>query len=73
MRLTRPVQYWEVTATGLAPGYPRRVTSDWPGLPSDIEAAFTLQETGFSYIFKVHCHSSFHPKMPFSGQPVLEV
>jgi len=45
-------QYWEVTATGLAPGYPRRITSDWPGLPTDIEAAFTLQETGFSYIFK---------------------
>ena len=67
------MQYWEVSATGLAPGYPRRTVSDWPGLPGDIEAAFTLLETGFSYIFKVHCQSSFRLSISFLGQPVLEV
>lgn len=45
-------QYWELTDEGAAPGYPRSISADWGGLPSNIDAAFTWTN-GNTYFFKV--------------------
>jgi len=44
--------YWKLTADSVAPGYPRKIAQDWPGLPNDLDAAFTWSKTGASYFFK---------------------
>ena len=33
--------YWKLTETSVAPGYPRTIRDDWKGLPSNLDAAFT--------------------------------
>ena len=44
-------KYWKLTDDGLALGYPRTISRDWEGLPSNIDAAFTWTN-GKTYIFK---------------------
>jgi len=46
-------KYWKLadSEAGVADGYPRRINSDWRGLPNNIDAAFTWKN-GKSYIFK---------------------
>lgn len=44
--------YWRLTDTGLADGYPRHISKDWKGLPSNIDAAFSWRN-GKTYFFKV--------------------
>ncbi|KAL0106206.1 hypothetical protein PUN28_016126 [Cardiocondyla obscurior] len=44
--------YWKLTDNGVASGYPRRITSTWKELPSNIDAAFTYRN-GKTYFFKV--------------------
>jgi hypothetical protein len=44
--------YWKLTAESVAPGYPRPISADWAGLPTNIDAAFTWPESGATYIFK---------------------
>ena len=34
----RGSQYWRLTDSGVAGGYPRRISQDWPGLPDNIQA-----------------------------------
>lgn len=43
--------YWKLTEDGVAAGYPRQIAKSWPGLPSNIDAAFTYRN-GKTYFFK---------------------
>uniref|UniRef100_A0A348G5Z0 Matrix metalloproteinase14 n=1 Tax=Odontomachus monticola TaxID=613454 RepID=A0A348G5Z0_ODOMO len=43
--------YWKLTDNGIASGYPRRISSTWKELPSNIDAAFTYRN-GKTYFFK---------------------
>lgn len=47
--------YWKLTDNGVASGYPRRISSTWKELPSNIDAAFTYRN-GKTYFFKVMAH-----------------
>lgn len=47
--------YWKLTDNGVASGYPRRISSTWKELPSNIDAAFTYRN-GKTYFFKVIVH-----------------
>ena len=33
--------YWKLTDTSVASGYPRTIRDDWEGLPGNLDAAFT--------------------------------
>jgi len=44
-------QYWELTDTAVKEGFPRRITTGWPGLPDSTDAAFTWTN-GKTYFFK---------------------
>lgn len=46
--------YYKVETTGLADGYPRRISPDWDGLPGDLDAALTWAD-GKTFFFKVNC------------------
>ena len=43
--------YWKLTETSVAEGYPRNIARDWNGLPSNLDAAFTWTN-GKMYFFK---------------------
>lgn len=45
-------KYWKLTEDGIAAGYPKSISKSWPGLPSNIDAAFTYKN-GKTYFFKV--------------------
>ena len=46
-------KYWKVTDTSIAPGYPRSISADWDGLPSNLDAAITLTyNERHTYFFK---------------------
>ncbi|XP_018010336.1 matrix metalloproteinase-2 isoform X2 [Hyalella azteca] len=44
-------QYWLLTDSSTAPGYPRSTTADWGGLPGNLDAAFTWSN-GKTYFLK---------------------
>lgn len=44
--------YWKVETNGLADGYPRRISSDWDGLPGNLDAGLTWAD-GKTFFFKV--------------------
>lgn len=44
--------YFKVEANGLADGYPRKISTDWDGLPGNLDAALTWSD-GKSFFFKV--------------------
>jgi len=44
-------QYWKLTETSVADGYPRSISKDWDGLPGDLDASFTWVN-GKTYFFK---------------------
>jgi len=43
--------YWLLTQTSVAPGYPRKIREGWNGLPDSLDAAFTWTN-GKTYFFK---------------------
>ena len=43
--------YWKLTDESIAKGYPKTISKDWGGLPSDVDAAFTWTN-GKTYFFK---------------------
>lgn len=45
--------YWKVETSGLADGYPRSISSDWDGLPGNLDAALTWSD-GKTFFFKVN-------------------
>ena len=44
-------KYWRLTDDGVAKGYPRSISRDWDGLPSNLDAAFTWTN-GRTYFFR---------------------
>ena len=44
--------FWKITNRSIADGYPKSISSSWPGLPDDIDAAFTWPDHGYTYFFK---------------------
>ncbi|CAH0557890.1 unnamed protein product [Brassicogethes aeneus] len=44
-------KYWRLTEESVAPGYPKLISSGWPGLTGNIDAAFTYKN-GKTYFFK---------------------
>ena len=46
------VHFWKLNSDGVAPGYPKLITSHWDNLENYIDAAFTSEDNGMTYIFK---------------------
>jgi len=46
-------KYYKLEDDGVAEGYPKLIAKTWPGLPSNIDAAFTYKN-GKTYFFKVN-------------------
>nr|KAH0807399.1 hypothetical protein GEV33_015392 [Tenebrio molitor] len=44
-------KYWRLTDDSVSAGYPKLISNGWPGLPGDINAAFTYKN-GKTYFFK---------------------
>lgn len=44
-------KYWRLTEESIAPGYPKLISENWPGLSGNIDAAFTYKN-GKTYFFK---------------------
>ena len=44
--------YWRIEANGIADGYPRRISSDWDGLPGNLDSSLTWAD-GKTFFFKV--------------------
>ena len=44
--------YWKLTSDSVAPEYLRKISQDWPRLPSNIDAAFTWQRSKSTYFLK---------------------
>jgi len=62
-------QYWKLTKDSVAEGYPRRIADDWPGLPSELDAAFTWENTGATYFFRGNNYWKFQNRSPAPGYP----
>lgn len=43
--------FWKLTDDSVADGYPKRISSEWKGLPGNLDAAFTYKN-GKTYFFK---------------------
>jgi len=65
----RDGKYWRLTTDSVARGYPRSIESDWPSLPSKIDAAFTWENTGASYFFSGNNYWKFKNQVPAKGYP----
>jgi matrix metalloproteinase-14 (membrane-inserted) len=59
--------YWKLTSDSVAPGYPRKIAQDWPTLPSNIDAAFTWQNS--TYFLKGYKYWKFQNRTPKPGYP----
>lgn len=44
-------KYYRLTENAIADGYPKRISDGWPGLPGNVDAAFTYKN-GKTYFFK---------------------
>jgi len=62
-------KYWLLTAESVADGYPRSISADWPGLPDNIDAAFTWPESGSTYFFKGFEYWKFENQIYQPGYP----
>jgi len=62
-------KYWKLTNYTIAGGYPRKISSDWPGLPDNIDAAVTWQEQKVTYFFKGDQYWRFTDRSPSQGYP----
>merc|ERR1712200_324530 len=59
----------ELTDDSVADGYPKDIFPFWPGLPNDIDAAFTWPESGSTYFFKGNEYWKFENQIPEIGYP----
>ena len=72
--------YYKLIDTKIAPGYPKTISENWPGLPNNIDAAVTWRAKDVTYFFKGDRYWRFkgqnmkaeaeYPK-PFSNWPGL--
>ncbi|GFS42363.1 matrix metalloproteinase-24 [Trichonephila inaurata madagascariensis] len=60
--------YWEIKQTGIADGYPRKISDDWGGLPGNLDAALTWTN-GKTFFFKKNEYWRFRNKKMDSGYP----
>ena len=67
--LFRDENYWKLTSESVAAGYPRKILSDWSGLPNNIQAGFTWQDTKATYIFKGSLYWKFINMEASPGYP----
>jgi len=65
----RGEEYWELDDTAVMPGYPKRISADWGGLPGNIDTAITWKDTGATYIFKGNQYWKFINKQMKPGYP----
>ena len=65
----RGSSYWMLTKDSVAPGYPRLISEDWPGLPHNIDAALTWKTRGVTYFFKRDKYWRFTDRTPSLGYP----
>jgi len=65
----RGSEYWRLTKTGVASGFPRQISRDWPGLPDNIQAAITWDERKATYFFKGDQFWRFKDQTPAPGYP----
>ena len=63
--------YWKLAKNGVAPGYPRKISQDWPGLPGNVNAAVSwkLNRNTFTYFFKGNKYWKFTDQTPSPGYP----
>jgi len=61
-------KYWKLTDDAVAPGYPRYISSDWPGLADNLDASFTWTN-GKTYFFKGSKYWRFSNMTPDQGYP----
>ena len=64
----RGSEYWELLESGTAPGYPRPISQDWPGLPPALQAAFTWTNRK-TYFFKGSQYWRFTGQQADPGYP----
>ncbi|KAG8201984.1 hypothetical protein JTE90_027456 [Oedothorax gibbosus] len=60
--------YWEIKQTGIADGYPRKISDDWDGLPGNLNAALTWTN-GKTFFFKNGEYYRFRNQKMDSGYP----
>merc|ERR1711994_977654 len=60
--------YYKLSDDSVADGYPRSISSDWSGLPSNIDAAFTWKN-GKTYFFKGDKYWRFTNQNKDTGYP----
>ncbi|KAI1287313.1 Matrix metalloproteinase-16 [Halotydeus destructor] len=60
--------YYKVETNGLADGYPRRIASDWDGLPGNLDTALTWAD-GKTFFFKGTKYWRFTDKKMSAGYP----
>jgi len=53
----------------VAPGYPRKISTDWPGLPGSIDAAVKWRARDLTYFFKGSQYWRFTGQTPSPGYP----
>jgi len=62
--------YWKLTEDSVEPGYPRKISWDWPGLPNNIDAAVTWSGNNLTTFFKGSQFWMFSNKEPLDGYPM---
>lgn len=62
--------YWLLTTDGVAKDYPRRISTDWDGLPGNLNAALTWAD-GKTFFFKGNKYWRFRNKKRDNGYPKL--
>lgn len=65
----KEANYWRLTEDSVESGYPRLIAEDWPGLPNDIEAAFTWTGNEQTYFFKGDSYWKFFNFEPAENYP----
>ena len=53
----------------MAPGYPRPIAQDWPGLPTSLDAAFTWTKSRATYFLKGGQYWKFENQVAARGYP----
>nr|XP_046913387.1 matrix metalloproteinase-19-like isoform X2 [Dermatophagoides farinae] len=62
--------YWRIESSGIADGYPRRISADWDGLAGNLNAALTWAD-GKTFFFKGNKYWRFKNMRMDKGYPKL--
>ncbi|XP_071953418.1 macrophage metalloelastase-like [Antedon mediterranea] len=61
--------YWLITDTGAANGYPKPIQEGWPGLPNKLDAGFFWERSGKTYFFKGNKYWRYTNRVPDVDYP----